>query len=24
VIQPGSPIDNLLETGFGSCSFETP
>ena len=24
VIQPGSPIDNLLATGFGSCSFTTP
>jgi phospholipid/cholesterol/gamma-HCH transport system substrate-binding protein len=24
VIQPGSPIANLLATGFGSCSFGTP
>jgi hypothetical protein len=24
VIQPGSPIQNLLDTGFGSCSFGTP
>jgi phospholipid/cholesterol/gamma-HCH transport system substrate-binding protein len=24
VIQPGSPISNLLATGFGSCSFGTP
>ena len=24
VIQPGSPIDDLLSTGFGACSFTTP
>jgi phospholipid/cholesterol/gamma-HCH transport system substrate-binding protein len=24
VIQPGSPIDQLLGTGFGSCNFNTP
>jgi phospholipid/cholesterol/gamma-HCH transport system substrate-binding protein len=24
VIQPDSPIDQLLETGFGSCNFNTP
>ena len=23
-IQPGSPIDNVLATGFGSCNFNTP
>jgi phospholipid/cholesterol/gamma-HCH transport system substrate-binding protein len=24
VIQPGSPIDNVLSTGFGSCNFNAP
>jgi len=24
VIQPGSPIDNVLATGFGSCNFNAP
>jgi phospholipid/cholesterol/gamma-HCH transport system substrate-binding protein len=24
VIQPGSPIDDLLSTGFGSCNFNAP
>ncbi len=24
VIQPGSPIDDVLSTGFGACSFTTP
>ena len=24
VIQPGSPIDNVLSTGFGSCNFDAP
>ena len=24
VIQPGSPIDNVLNTGFGSCNFNAP
>ena len=24
VIEPGSPIDNLLATGFGTCSFARP
>jgi hypothetical protein len=24
VIQPGSPIANVLATGFGSCNFGTP
>lgn len=23
-IQPGSPIENVLNTGFGSCNFKTP